>query len=578
MECGYAAKWQSCAGQGNPNTRETRARSTVCKGKRMSKALDNRQITHKALIVLVGFFTSGVLGLLRIGVVGAQFGTGTALDVFSAAQQLPETVFVLVAGGALGSSFIPVYARIREADEDAAWGLASAVLTLSASAAALFSLLVVLFAPQLVSTTLWANRPAEQQRLMVEMIRLMMLTPVIFSISGLVMVILQTHHAFWLPALAISMNNLGIILGALVIAPSLPAHPDVGQVGGLNVMGLAYGAVLSAVLHLLVQLPGLVGLRARLRLSFRARLPGVADVLRLMGPRVLGLAVVQVNFYVNIVLANDMVEGSLVALRYAFMLCFFVLGMIGQSQAAAVFPSLAALRAASDYTGFKDRLAQAMRNVLFLSFPAAALLILLGEPLVSLLQRGAWTAESTQAVAWALSFYALGLAGFAFLEVLSRAFYALEDTWTPVLAGLCAMLSNIALSLVFVQLIGDPADLARGAFAGLALANALTTLVEALALWWLMRRRLVEVGSSADMQDRAIIRSGLGSLLLSLGMVVAVLALTQALALGGALKALLGGGLGALVFLGIGAWLDVSETRALLRPVIGMLSRQRKEA
>lgn len=543
----------------------------------MSKALENRQIAHKALIVLVGFFTSGVLGLLRIGVVGSQFGTGAALDVFSAAQQLPETVFVLVAGGALGSSFIPVYARIREADEAAAWRLASAVLTLSASAAAIFSLLVAVFAPQLVSLVLWAERPAQEQQLMVDMIRLMMLTPVIFSISGLVMAILQTHHAFWLPALAISMNNIGIILGALVIAPNLPAHPDVGQVGGLNVMGLAFGAVLSAVLHLLVQLPGLLTIRSRLRLSFAARLPGVLDVLRLMGPRVLGLAVVQINFYVNIVLSNSMVEGSFVALRYAFMLCFFVLGMIGQSQAAAVFPSLAALRAAGDYAGFKNRLSQAMRNVLFLSFPAAALLIVLGEPLVSSLQRGEWTVESTQAVAWALSFYALGLAGFALLEVLSRAFYALEDTWTPVLAGLVAMLSNIALSLILVQLVGDPRKLAGGAFAGLALANALTTVVEALALWWLMRRRLAAEGSSPDIHDRAIIRSAVGSLLLSLAMAFAVLALTQALSLDGLPMALLGGGLAALVFLGIGAWLNVSETRALLSPVSGYLSRRRNK-
>ena len=532
----------------------------------MSKALDNRQIAQKALIVLVGFMTSGVLGLLRIGVVGGQFGAGAALDAFLAAQQLPETVFVLVAGGALGSSFIPVYARIREKDEAQGWRLASAVLTLSAGAAAAFSLLVALFAPQLVSQLLWAERPPAQQRLMIDMIRLMMLTPVIFSVSGLVMAILQTHHAFWLPAIAISMNNIGIIIGALVIAPALPPHPDVGQVGGLNVMGLACGAVLSALLHLAVQLPGLWRLRARLRLLIALRLDGVADVLRLMGPRALGLAVVQVNFYVNIALAQGMVEGSFVALRYAFMLSFFALGMIGQSQGSAVFPTLAALRAAGDYAGFKDRLSQAMRNVLFLSFPAAALMIVLGEPLVSALQRGEWTAEGTAAVAWALSFYALGLAGFALLEVLSRAFYALEDTWTPVLAGLAAMVSNIALSLLFVRIVGDPNDLARGAFAGLALANAVTTLVEALGLWWLIRRRLEREGSDSDIHDREILRSAAGSLLLSLVMAGAVMFVAGAVEMDGLRMAVAGCGVAALVFLGLGGALDVSETRAVLRP------------
>ena len=537
----------------------------------MSKALDNRQIAQKALIVLVGFMTSGVLGLLRIGVVGGQFGAGAALDAFLAAQQLPETVFVLVAGGALGSSFIPVYARIREKDEAQGWRLASAVLTLSAGAAAAFSLLVALFAPQLVSQLLWAERPPAQQRLMIDMIRLMMLTPVIFSVSGLVMAILQTHHAFWLPAIAISMNNIGIIIGALVIAPALPPHPDVGQVGGLNVMGLACGAVLSALLHLAVQLPGLWRLRARLRLLIALRLDGVADVLRLMGPRALGLAVVQVNFYVNIALAQGMVEGSFVALRYAFMLSFFALGMIGQSQGSAVFPTLAALRAAGDYAGFKDRLSQAMRNVLFLSFPAAALMIVLGEPLVSALQRGEWTAEGTAAVAWALSFYALGLAGFALLEVLSRAFYALEDTWTPVLAGLAAMVSNIALSLLFVRIVGDPNDLARGAFAGLALANAVTTLVEALGLWWLIRRRLESEGSDSDIHDREILRSAAGSLLLSLVMAGAVMFVAGAVEMDGLRMAVAGCGVAAVVFLGLGGALDVSETRAVLRPFARLL-------
>ena len=533
-----------------------------------SKALNNRQVIEKALIVLVGFLASGILGLVRIGVVGAQFGTGAALDIFSAAQQLPETVFVLVAGGALGSSFIPIYARIRESDPDEAWRLASAVMTVSACAAAVFGLLVAVFAPQLVDILLLPDRPPDQQQLMTEMVRLMMLTPVIFSISGLVMGILQSHAAFWLPAIAISMNNIGIIIGALLIAPNLAPHPDVGQVGGLNVMGLAFGAVLSAVLHLLVQLPGLFRVRARLRFLLSTRVPGVVDVLRLMGPRVLGLAVVQINFYVNIRFAGAMVEGSVVALRYAFILTFFVLGMIGQSQASAVFPTLAALRAQGDYDGFHDRLSRAMRNVLYLAFPASAILILLGEPLVSILQRGEWTAESTSAVAWAMSFYAIGIAGFALLEVLSRAFYALEDTWTPVIAGTIAMLSNIALNVVFIQFIGDPESLARGPFAGLALANATTTIVEALALWWLIRRRLFVVGVIRSVRNRGIIVSAAGSLLLTLLMAGALWLLTQNTTMGGPLLLLAGFSLAALVFFGLGYVFDLSETRKLLQPLV----------
>ena len=541
-----------------------------------SDALDNREIIEKAVIVLAGFVASGLLGLARLAVVGAQFGTGAAYDAFAAAQQLPESVFVLVAGGALGSSFIPIYAKYRVIDQEAASRLASAVMTLSATGAALLGLLVHAFAPQLVTLVLYRERSHEEQQLMIDMIRLMMLTPFIFSISGLLMGLLQSHAAFWLPAIALSMNNIGIIIGALLIAPALSPHPDVGQVGDLNIMGLAYGAVLSALLHLLVQLPGLVKLPTRLRPLLAPRVPGVADVLRLMLPRVFGLAVVQINFHVNIILANTMVVGSVGAVRYAFMLTFFALGVIAQSQGSAVFPTLAALKAEGDYDSFKDRLSRAMRNVLCLSFPASALLIVLGEPLVSVLQRGEWTSDSTSAVAWALGFYAVGIGGFALLEVLSRAFYALEDTRTPALAGALAMLSNIALNLLFIQIIGDPNSLARGAFAGLALANALTTMVEALALWWLIRRRLSRLGSSPGIHDREVLTSAGGSLLLSLLMAIVLWLLTLALPAGGFTLALGGCALAATVFFGGGYLFDISEIRPLLEPFVRRLLPSRR--
>ena len=534
-------------------------------------ALDNREIIEKALIVLVGFLASGLLGLLRLAVVGAQFGTGAAYDAFAAAQQLPESAFVLVAGGALGSSFIPIYAKYRVIDQAAASRLASAVMTLSAAGAALLGLLVHAFAPPLVTLLLYRDRSPEEQQLMIDMIRLMMLTPFIFSISGLLMGLLQSHAAFWLPAIAISMNNIGIIIGALIIAPQLAPHPDVGQVGALNIMGLAYGAVLSALLHLLVQLPGVIKLPTRLRPLLSLRIPGLLDVMRLMGPRVFALAVVQINFHVNIILANTMVAGSVGAIRYAFMLTFFVLGVIAQSQGSAVFPTLAALQAEGDYDGFKDRLSSAMRNVLCLSFPASTLLIILGEPMVSVLQRGEWTSASTSAVAWAMGFYAIGIAGFALLEVLSRAFYALEDSRTPAIAGALAMLSNLALNLIFIQIIGDPDSLARGAFAGLALANALTTIVEALALWWLIHRRLGNLGSTLGIHDRDILTSAGGSLLLSLMMGIALWLLTGAIPAGGLTLALVGCALSGLIFFGGGYLFNISEIRPLLEPLVRRL-------
>lgn len=532
-----------------------------------SKALDNSQIIRAALVVLVGFLASGVLGFVRTGVIAAQFGAGTALDSFLAAQRLPEIIFVLVAGGALGSSFIPIYAKQRDISEDDAWQLASATLTLSALAAGILSLLVIIFAPFIVANFLRPAASIEEQALIVSLMRIMMVTPFIFAISGLVMGILQSHGLFLLPSLAISMNSIGIIIGAFFIAPYLPEANSIAHVGNNNVYGLAIGAVLSAVLHLVVQLPGLRSVRAKLSILPSLAVEGVRDVMRLMLPRILGLGVVQVNFLVNSALTSDMIEGSYSALTIAFTIMFFALGIIGQSVGSAIFPTLSALYAEDKMDAFKERLASAMRSVLFLSFPATVAFIIMGEPIVSILEFGEWTSEQTQATAWALAFYATGIAGFALLEILSRAFYALSDTWTPVVIGIGAMVSNIILSFIFIQFIGDSGSFIRGPFAGLALANALTTLVEALILWWLMRRRI------GDIRDGYIWAGSWRAIVAALVMGGILWLFRTQIPLEGIILAIMGAGLGAVVFFGISIVLGLEEAKAVPMMLIRRLRR-----
>ncbi len=534
-----------------------------------TRALSNRQIARAALVVLFGFLTSGLLGLVRTAVITATFGAGEALDAFYAAQRIPEMLFVLVAGGALGSSFLPVFARLRAGEDDApAWRLASAALTLTTLAAAGLALLIGLLSPWIVPTLLVPGKPAAVQALTLALTQLMLVTTVVFSASGLLMAVLNAHQSFLLPALAPSLYNIGQIAGALILARALPPL-TVGDEAGPNVYGLALGAIVGALLHLGVQLPGLRKIGARLRFLADWRTPGLAEVLRLMGPRVLGLAVVQINFAVNVAFSSAMVAGSLTALNTAWFLTFFALGVIGQSIGSAVFPSLAALAAEGNLEGFKDRLAGALRGVLYLAFPATVGLIILGQPVAAVLfERGAWTPESTAATAWALAFYAAGIPGFALLEVLSRAFYALADTWTPVKIGLLSMASNIALSLVFIQFIGDPASLARGPFAGLALANALTTLLEGLALWWLLRRRL------GELRDARVIAGAGRAALAAAGMGAALLAISAALPGAGALtRTVIGGGAGLAAFFGLSLLLGIDEARSVPQMALRRLRR-----
>ncbi len=444
-------------------------------------ALSNRQIARAAAIVVVGFLASGVLGLIRTAAFSVTFGASESLDAFYAAQRIPEALFVVIAGGALGSSFIPVFGRFQSnGDSEGAWRLASAVMSCVFILATLLAVVTAILAPSIVPTVLEPGASAAQQALTTSLTQVLLITVVIFGISGLLMGILNAQQVFLLPALALSMYNVGQIFGALVLTRLIPTYgahygvliPQYADLlarglpsdGGAPVFGLAFGAVIGAGFHLLIQLPGLPRVGAKLRFLPNPRVPGVREVLVLMGPRVLGGAVGQINFIVNVNLASGMISGSISALVTAWTLLFFVLGVIAQSVGTAVFPSLSNLAALKNMTGYKERLAGAMRGVLFLSFPATVGLILLGESGISVIigQHGAWTMRDTQATAWALGFFALGIAGHSLLEVLSRAFYALSDTWTPVLVGVGSVIANVVLSLIFIRLIGDPASLSRG--------------------------------------------------------------------------------------------------------------------
>ena len=195
-------------------------------------------------------------------------------------------------------------------------------------------------------------------------------------------------------------------------------------------------------------------------------------------------------------------------------------------------------------------------------------LILLGTSLVSLFERGEWTDVDTRATAWALAFYAIGIAGFSLLEVLSRAFYALSDTWTPVKVGIPSMLSNIILSLIFIRIVGDQGSLVRGPFGGLALANSLTTILEALVLWWLLRRRI------GSINDAYVIGGAWRTIVASLAMAVILIPVVGALATTNALVTLIvsavaGGG----VFFGVSAALGLDEAKAIPMIVLRRFKR-----
>lgn len=517
----------------------------------------NRQIARAAGTVMFAFLLSTLTGLLRWMLVADAFGTSPEMEAFSAANRVSETLYYLIAGGALGSAFIPTFTGLLAKEQRRrAWEMASAVANLVLLILIFTSLLAAIFAPQIVRYILapgFVNDPYKFQ-LTVNLVRLMLPSAVIFGISGLVMGILNSHQTFLFPALAPSMYALGMIFGVLFLAP------------GMGIYGLAWGVLLGAGLHLLVQLPVLIRQGGSYSPTLGLRLVEVREVARLMGPRLLGVAVVQLNFWINVRLASGMPEGSVNGVTYAFTLMLMPQTVIAQAIATAAMPTFAAQYARGQLTEMRSSLSATLRGVLLLAVPASVGLVLLRYPLVATLyQRGEFDARSTELVAWALLWYGVGLVGHSLVEILARAFYALHDTRTPVLIGAAAMGLNVVFSFLFSAWFVQLGWMPHG---GLALANTVATALEMLGLLVWMRRRL---GGLAGIPIvRGLLQAGIASaamaavLLIGPGWFSAPPAwLTLSLGV------IVGGGIYGLVCLLLG----VSEMRGLLNWLVRHLRR-----
>jgi putative peptidoglycan lipid II flippase len=505
------------------------------------------RIARVASLVMVLFLVSRVLGLLREVVIARQFGAGAEMDAYLAAFRLPDFLFYVVAGGALGSAFIPVFTGYITRDDLAgAWRLASAVINWIGLILTGLGGLAAVLAPRIVQVFFADFSPA-QQALTAELMRWMLISTVIFGVSGVVMGMLNARQHFFLPALAPVIYNLAIILGAWLLGPSW------------GVRGLAAGVVVGAAGHLLIQAPGLIQQRFRYQPVLARAEADLHEVGRLMGPRVVGLAAVQLNFVVTAVLAATLPVGSLAALNYGWIIMLLPQGIIAQSVATALFPTLAALAARNERAELRRIFGLTLSNLLVLTLPAAVGLVVLGEPIVRLLlERGQFDAASTAATAWALGFFATGLIGHAIVEIATRAFYALKDTKTPVTLGLLAMLLNIGLSLLLMRLFAAWGWPAHG---GLALANSgAVTLEMAALLIWLRPKiggRLAEPGLGRNVAKMGLAAVGMG---LALWLLRPFLPPTP-----GWLAGVLGMGLGGLVYAGLAYLLGVKELMMVLQ-------------
>lgn len=440
----------------------------------------NQQIAKAAGTVMFAYILSSVINLARGVVILRAFGTGMENEAFWAANRVSETLFSLVAGGALASAFVPTFTGfLAKKQPDKAWKLASSIINLVLVIISILAILAAIFAPLIVRYLLapgFVDDP-EKFNLTVNLLRIILPSTVIFSISGIVMGILNAHQSFLFPALAPSMYSLGMIFGVIFLSPQM------------GIFGLAWGVVLGALLHLVIQLPKLLRLGGKYSVQLGMENPAVRQVGLLMLPRLAGVAVVQINFWVNTNLASRYTEGSVTGLTYGFTLMLMPLMLIAQAIATASLPTFSAQAALGKLDEMRNSLSATIRTVLLLSLPAAVGMILLRFPLIRLLYENGttFTQESTNLVAWALLWYTVGLVGHSLVEIISRAFYAMQDTKTPVIVGVGVMSLNIILSLLLGPLFLKIGWLAIG---GLALANSIATGLESIVLLVIMRKRL----------------------------------------------------------------------------------------
>jgi putative peptidoglycan lipid II flippase len=504
-----------------------------------------------AAIVAAGFLGSRLLGIVRSVAIADTFGTSPELSAYWVAFRLPDLVFQLLAGATLGSAFIPTFARLfNQESEEAAWRLARSVLNIVAIATIALALLGVLFAPLLVPVMApglgeETGQQEELRSLAIELTRVMMLSPILFAVSGMFMGILNARHHFLFPAIAPMVYNLAIIVGALAFD---------------DVHALAIAVVVGAGLHLIVQLPALAAVGMRYGLDADLRDRAVREVGKLMAPRVLGLAAFQLNLLVTIFFASMVSDEAISGVNYAWLIVLTPLGLSGMAIGTAVFPTMAE-QAVADRSELRRTVERSLRMTLYLTLPAAVGLMLLSEPVVTvLLERGAFTEASTEITHAALLYYAIGLAAHGAIEILSRGFYALGDTRTPVAFAVVSLVTNLALSAALV----GPLEVR-----GLALALSLATILEALLLLATLRLRMEGFDLRALAGPAA--RMAVAAALMAEVVAIYLLVLDQADLLDTSRKvnaflALAGGTLiGGVVYLGASRGLRIEELEVLVR-------------
>ena len=496
--------------------------------------IQKARIGRATMILSGAFIASRILGLLRTSMFAYVFGTGITSDAFLQAFLVPDLIFNIVAGGALSSAFIPIFTHymIGERDERTAWHVASSALNLAIAIMMGLALLAIIFAPWLVPLYN-PGVPAVELSLIISLSRIMFLQSIVLGGGVIITSILNAKQNFLQPAIGTVVYNVGLILGLVpgifIVSRINTAHLTTNQVTATflshqttAVFFATWGVVIGALLQVAVQIPAIIKVGMRYQPSFDFRHPGVIQIGRQMVPRVVNAAMLYVSTFVDRGLILVMVaplplidqNGHITQYYQALQLILLPLGIFGMAISTAAFPTLAENVTRGRFDRVRAIIQDTLSSILFMSIPSSVGLIVLGLPIIQvLLQHGAYSLDSAESTAVPLAFFALGLVGLASVEILTRSFYAMRDSRTPVIVSIAQFILKIALSILFLSIIflnSVSVTAISWGLGALALSTSLAGLLEALVLLWLLQQRIggLEIRMLGRFAGRVLLASG----------------------------------------------------------------------
>jgi putative peptidoglycan lipid II flippase len=518
--------------------------------------LNNQSKTIAVAAVILGAASliSRLLGLFRDRILAGRFGAGDQLDIYYAAFRIPDLVYSLLVLGAISAGFIPVFISYLQKDKKEAWHLANSVLNLMALSLIAICALLIIMAPWIVKLVA-PGFSSEKLSLTVQLTRIMFLSPFFLGLSAVFGGILQSFRRFLVYSLGPIMYNLGIIFGALVL------------VNYFGLLGLAYGVVLGAFLHMLIQIPSAYLAGFNWRPVFDFRFAGVRRIFKIMPPRVLSLAVSQINFWLMTVFASLLAVGSIAVYNLAHNIWSFPLGVFGISFVLAAFPKLSRAAQKKDKTAFVKTFSLTLRQILFFILPAAALFIILRVQIVRLiLGTGRFDWQDTVLTYQSLAYFSIGLFAEALVLLFLRGFFAWEETKIPFLIGLLATAIRLSAAWYLAQSIGVP---------GLALGFSLGSIFYLILLFIVLRRKIGFLdGKNVFISGtKMIIAATLAGLTAYLSLSWLALLVETTVGLGLLIQSVLAGLFGLLIYL-LFTWLfRLTELKLFLDSLFGRFSR-----